>query len=202
MSIPKYKYLLTYRYSLIVHDLTVLFCLKYLGHLSNLGNLGPLGRGTADRTSAQMVHAARSCKQNIVEGVSEKTSTKLQLNLLGVAAASYEELIADYEDFLRQHNLPTYPKTHPKISSFRTLAYSLSNLSNLSNLGSLKEKPKLFGNPTDDANFLLTLCHINSFMLSKQIKAAEGAFVTKGGYTENLRTQRLEERKKEAQKMW
>lgn len=193
--LPNYKYLLTYRYSLIIHDLTVEFCLKYLNHLSNLSSLKNLGKNALERTIAQITHAARSCKQNITEGVSEK-STKLKLNLLGVAAASYEELITDFEDFLRQQNLPIYPKTSIKVNLFRQKAYFLSNLSNLSNLGDLKEKPKLFGNPTDDANFLLTLCHINSFMLSKQIKATEQAFITHGGYTETLRNKRIEEKKK------
>lgn len=173
----KIKYLLTYRYALIIHDLTVEFIKKYIDYKS--------------RTRDQMEQAARSGKQNIVEGVSQVASFKTQIKLLGVSSASFEELTSDYEDYLRQHNLEIYSKTHPKTASFRNLAYRLSNLSNLSNLGNLIEKPALPGNPADDANFLLTLCHIETYMLSRQIKAAEEKFVTEGGYTENLFRKRL-----------
>lgn len=171
------KRLLTYRYAEIIHDLTVEFVKKYIDYKS--------------RTKDQMEQAARSGKQNIVEGVSQITSLKTQIKLLGVSAASFEELTADFEDYLRQHGLPIHPKTHPKIAAFRQTAYYLSNLSNLSDLGNLKEKPVLPGNPTDDANYLLTLCHIVTYLLSKQIKAAEEKFVREGGYTENLFHKRL-----------
>ncbi len=173
----KVKYLLTYRYALIIHDLTVVFVHKYIDYKS--------------RTKDQMEQAARSGKQNIVEGVSQVASLKTQIKLLAVAMASFEELTADYEDFLRQHNLPIYPKTDPKITAFRETAYRLSNLRNLSDLGDLIEPPALPGNSIGDANYLLTLCHIVTYLLSKQIKSAEEKFVTTGGYTENLFQRRL-----------
>ncbi|MEK7154553.1 MAG: four helix bundle suffix domain-containing protein [Patescibacteria group bacterium] len=171
------KHLLTYRYALIIHDLTVIFVQKYIDYKS--------------RTRDQMEQAARSGKQNIVEGVSQIASLKTQIKLLAVSLASFEELTADYEDYLRQHNLEIYPKTDPKITKFRETAYRLSNLRNLSNLGDLLEKPTLPGNPTDDANYLLTLCHIVTYLLSKQIKATEEKFIREGGYTENLFQKRL-----------
>ncbi|MBI5613420.1 four helix bundle protein [Candidatus Gottesmanbacteria bacterium] len=173
----KVKYLLTYRYALMIHDLTVVFVQKYIEYKS--------------RTRDQMEQAARSGKQNIVEGVSQSTSLKTQIKLLGVSVASFEELTADYEDYLRQHNLETYPKTDSKVRVFRDTGYRLSALSNLSPLGDFIEKPTFPGNPTDDANFLLTLCHIVTFLLSKQIKAAEEKFVSGGGYTETLFRKRL-----------
>lgn len=173
----KVKYLLTYRYAEIIHDLTVIFTTKYIDYKS--------------RTKDQMDQAARSGKQNIVEGISEIASLKSQIKLLGVSLASFEELITDCEDFLRQHGLEIYPKTHPKVAEFRKIAYRLSDLGNLSNLGNLIESPALPGNPTDDANFLLTLCHIETYLLSKQIKAAEEKFIKEGGYTENLFQKRL-----------
>jgi restriction system protein len=177
-KLPGYKYLLTYRYAEIIHDLTVEFVKKYIDYKS--------------RTKDQMEQAARSGKQNIVEGISGgQTSKKTEIKLLGVAKASFEELLTDYEDFLRQRNLPIFPKTHPKVALFRQTAYRLSNLRNLNNLGNLIEKPKLPGNPTNDGNFLLTLCHMESFLLDKQIKSAENKFITEGGYTENLFKKRL-----------
>src|SRR3989338_7495800 len=115
MSFPKYKYLLTYRYAEITDDLTVQFCHNYIDKYS--------------RTHDQMIQAARSGKQNIIEAVGESDTTKKgEIKLLGVSKGSFEELLADYEDFLRQRNLPIYPKTHPNITEFRKIAYRLSHL--------------------------------------------------------------------------
>lgn len=184
----KVKFLLTYRYSEIIHDLTVAFTKAYvLSNLSNLGHLRP-----DYRQADQMNQAARSGKQNIVEGVGQSnTSKKGEIKLLGVAKASFEELLSDFEDFLRQNNLQIYPKTSIKVDQFRKLAYLLSNLRNLSDLGQLIEKPTLFGNPQDDANFLLTLCHQVTFLLDRQIKSLEKKFIEQGGFSENLFKRRL-----------
>lgn len=192
MSLPKYKYLLTYRYAEISHDLTVEFCQIYLSDLSNLGNLSKI---PTRRTIDQMVQAARSGKQCIVEAVGQSdTSKKGEIKLLGVAKASFEELLTDFEDYLRQNKLEIYPKTHPKVTLFRQTAYRLSHLSNLSHLGHLKEKPILPNDPQDAANFLLTLCHLVTYLLDKQIKSLEKRFIDEGGYTENLFKKRLRSR--------
>lgn len=184
----KHKYLLTYRYSEIIHDLTVSFVQKYI-----LGSLSSLGNKPDYRSADQMNQAARSGKQNIVEGVGQsKISKKGEIKLLGVANASLEELITDFEDFLRQKGLELYPKDDFRITKFRQTAYRLSALSNLSDLGNLKEKPELPNNPEEAANFLLTLCHLATYLLNKQINKAEEAFVKEGGYTENLFKRRLE----------
>jgi len=138
-----------------------------------------------------MNQAARSGKQNIVEAVSkDHTSNQGVIKLLGVAKASIEELISDYEDFLRQHNFKCFSKTAPDIADFKKIGYRLSDLSNLSNSGELVEKPRLFNEPEKDANFLLTLCHIESYLIDKQIKAAEDKFIKEGGYSERLAKKR------------
>lgn len=173
MSFPKYKFLLTYRYGEIIYDVDVEFCKKYIDKYS--------------RTYDQMIQAGRSGKQNIVEAVGESDTTKKgEIKLLGVAKGSFEELEADCEDYLRSRNLPIYPKYHPKVTEFRRISYRLSDLRNLSNLGNLIERPRLPGNPTDDANFLLTLCHIETYLLDRQIKSAIEKFHKEGGFTENL----------------
>lgn len=185
-SLPKHKYLLTYRYSEIIFDGTNDFCLRYLSNLSNL-------KIPTRRTIEQMTQAARSLKQNIIEAVSDsRTSKKSEIKLLGISLGSVEELIADFEDYLRQRSLRIWPKTDPRISRFRQLGYRLSNLSNLSDLGNLKEKLILSNNPGEAANLLLTLCHMESYLLSRQIKACEEKFISNGGYTENLFKKRLE----------
>lgn len=173
--LPKHKYLLTYRYSEIVHDLTVYFCDRFLQGFDYR------------RTREQMVQAARSGKQNIVEGIGQSTASKKgEIKLLNVAKASLEELTTDYEDFLRQRNFPIFAKGDPRVLNLRQIGYHLSDLRNLSSLGEFIEKPKLLENAIEAGNFLLTLCHLTTFLLSKQIAAAEQKFLTEGGYTENL----------------
>jgi four helix bundle suffix protein len=181
MSLPKYKYLLTYRYSEIIFDLTTDFCKSFVA-----------GYGQK-RTREQMEQAARSGKQNIIEGIGQSaTSKKGEIKLLGVAKASQEELLADYEDFLRVGNLKIWPKTDEKVSRLRHYAFRISNVSNLSDLGVLKEKPKLPANAEIAANLLLTLCHQVTYLLSKQIAKAESDFVEHGGFTENLFKKRIQ----------
>lgn len=179
--LPKHKYLLTYRYAEIIQDLTVQFCAKYIDRYS--------------RTKDQMEQGARSGKQCIVEGVGQsQTSKKGEIRLLGVAKASFEELLTDYEDYLRQHSFEIYPKTHLKVTGFKQVAYRLSHLSNLSHLGDLKERADLPSDPHDAANFLLTLCHMETYLLDKHIKALEKKFIEEGGYTENLFQKRIKSR--------
>ena len=186
MSFPKYKYLITYRLSEIIFDLVDKFILSYL---SNLGDLSYLS------LKDQILKAARSIKQNIIEAVSEVASLKSQIKLLGVAYGSVEELIADFEDFLRRKNLEIYPQNHPKIIAFRRLGKNLSHLSNLSPLGELRKKPNLPASSQDAANLILTLSHQLSFLLYRQIKSMEAKFIEEGGYTENLFLKRLEKLK-------
>ncbi len=178
MSLPKYKYLLTYRYAEIIYDLNVEFCKHYIEKFS--------------RTYDQMIQAARSGKQNIVEAVGESDTTKKnEIKLLGYSKGSFEELLADYEDYLRQHNLPIYPKTDLRVLLFRETAYRLSNLRNLSDLGNLIERAKLPASPVDATNLLITLIHIETYLLDKQIKAMITKFEKDGGFSENLLRGRL-----------
>ncbi len=183
MGLPKYKYLLTYRYSEIVYDLTIEFCQRFVADYGS------------KRTREQMEQAARSGKQNIIEGVGQSdTSKKGEIKLLGVAKASLEELLADYEDFLRTRKMEIFPKSDPRIGVFRQTAFRLSDLRNLSDLGSLKEKAKLPEKHEEAANFLLTLCHQATYLLFRQIEKAEHDFVMKGGFTEQLFKKRLSRR--------
>lgn len=80
------------------------------------------------------------------------------------------------------------------MTAFRQQAYRLSHISNLSDLGALIEKPKISGDPENDANFLLTLCHQVTNLLDRQIKALEAKFIREGGFTENFFRKRLANR--------
>lgn len=181
MSEAAYKKLLTYKFSLVIHDLTVEFCKRYL--LSNLGNLSHLGKPDY-RTADQMIQAARSGKQNIVEGSEDlETSLKMAIKLTNVAKASLEELTTDYEDFLRQRGLAIWTKNDPRVLAFRReIAEKISFLGDLSDLRNLK----LPNDPETAANFMLTLCHQASYLLHKQVRGLEKKHQTEGGFTEKL----------------
>ena len=186
MSLPKYKYLLSYRYSEIIFDLTMEFCKRFVFEYGQ------------KRTREQMEQAARSGKQNIIEGIGQSaTSKKGEIKLLGVAKGSQEELLADYEDFLRVGKYRIWPKSDEKVGRLRHYAFRISSLSNVSDLGSLNEKPTLPVNPEIAANLLLTLCHQVTYLLSRQITKAEEDFIQKGGFTENLFKKRIQSRIRE-----
>ena len=106
-----FRNLKSYQMSEIVYDATAAFCDRWIGRRS--------------RTHDQMVQAARSGKQNIGEGsMASGTSKKFELRLVSVARASLEELLLDYQDFLRQRNLPLWGKNHPQAQKIRKLAYA------------------------------------------------------------------------------
>ncbi len=175
MNTQPYKKLFTYWYSLIIYDLEVEFSKKYI---------------SGWKLREQMDGAARSGKQNIVEGSdSLKTSLKTGIKLTNVAKASIEELIGDLEDFLRQRKLQMWDKNDTRVLILREKYSKL--VSNLSNLGSIgNEKWELPNDPEEAANLLLTLCHIATYLLNKQVDALERKHITEGGYTEKLYEQR------------
>ena len=105
-----YRELKSYQNAEIVYDGTVAFCDRFIDRRS--------------RTHDQMVQAARSGKQNIAEGsMASGTSKKTELKLVGVARASLEELLLDFEDFLRQRKLGLWAKDHPTAQAVRKLVY-------------------------------------------------------------------------------
>ncbi len=198
MNAAPYTRLFTYWFALIIYDYTVFFCRKWI--LSTTENLSPL-RLPDKRTADQMVQAARSGKQNIAEGSEElKTSLKMGITLTNVAKASQEELLVDYEDFLRQNEFEVWDKNDPRVKVIRARSARLvSTLSNLSNLGQAAELiHKELPFPTDPeqaANFLLTLCHQATYLLNRQVEALERKHEREGGYSEKLYQKRVEYRK-------
>ncbi len=165
-----YKNLTTYIFAMVIHDLTVIFCKRYLDRKS--------------RTFDQMEQAARSGKQNIVEGYSFQ-SLESYIKLLGVAFGSLKELVIDYEDFLRQRSLTIWPKQDSKVRVFRAFraVWSSPNLPNT---------PNLPNDPETAANMLLTFCQMETFLLKKQIDSLKSKFIREGGFRENLFKKRAE----------
>ncbi|HBF12799.1 MAG TPA: four helix bundle protein [Deltaproteobacteria bacterium] len=161
-----YQKLKSYQSSEIVYDATVVFCDRFISRRS--------------RTHDQMVQAARSGKQNIAEGsMASGTSKKTELKLIGVARASLEELLLDYQDFLRQRGLPLWGKNHPISQVLRSLAYS-GNRSYSTYRTYVENAPEIA------ANTLICLTHQTNFLLDRLLGQLEQQFLKEGGFTERL----------------
>lgn len=172
-----YKDLLSYKKSEIVYDATVRFCSRFFGH--------------RDRTVDQMVQAARSGKQNIIEAsLASGTSKETEVKLTNVARASLGELLADYQDFLRTHDLPIWDKNTPDAQEVRKLGFDRNATYTV--FKSLVEE----GNPETSANAIICLIHQANYLLDRQIRSLEAAFIKEGGLRERMTRARLNERNK------
>lgn len=172
-----YETLHAYQKAQIVFDATVFFCSRFL-----------LKR---DRTYDQMVQAARSGKQNIVEGSQVSgTSKELEIKLTNVARASLEELLTDYRDFLRNRGLTEWTKDHPYVQRLREL-----NRTPGANYETFRKGIEHL-DPAICANVIIGLIKVTNFLLDRQIKALENAFVEQGGLREAMTRARLAYRAK------
>ncbi|MBI5409326.1 MAG: four helix bundle protein [Nitrospirae bacterium] len=170
-----YRDLQSYKMSEIVYDATIVFCDRFVDRRS--------------RTHDQMVQAARSGKQNIAEGsMASGTSKKTELKLIGVARASLEELLIDYQDFLRQHRLPLWGKDHEQARRIRALAHE-ENRSYMTYRTYIEASP-----PETAANALICLIHQTNYLLDQQLRALEKDFLKEGGFTERLYSARSQAR--------
>lgn len=169
-----YRSLKSYQTTTLIYDLSVEFVQLYIDRFS--------------RTRDQMVQAARSGRQNIAEGSqASATSKKTEIKLVGVARASLEELLIDYEDYLRQHNLNLWDKQSDQALAVRALSYRTDK--------TYTTYKTYMSAPETAANCLICLIHQANYLLDRQLQALEKAFVTEGGYTENLFKKRLVQRK-------
>lgn len=171
-----YRELQSYRMAEIVYDATVVFCDRFIDRHS--------------RTHDQMVQAARSGKQNIAEGsMASGTSKKTELKLIGVARASLEELLLDYQDFLRQKGLPLWGKDHTEALAVRRLAHCKNRSYKTYSTYVEASSPEIA------ANTLICLIHQTNYLLDRQLQALERAFLEEGGFTERLYNVRTKARK-------
>ncbi len=136
-----------------------------------------------------MEGAARSGKQNIAEGCQiSGTSKKTELKLIGVARGSLEELLQDYEDFLRQRNLRLWAKDSAQARAVRELAYETNRT-----YGTYETYT---GSAEGAANTLICLIHQANYLLDQQLRALEKQFLEEGGFTERLYRKRVARREK------
>lgn len=173
-----YQELLSYQKAEVVYDLTFRFCEKHLK------------RG--DRTIDQMVQAARSGKQNIVEGSKASgTSKEMEIKLTNVARASLEELLEDYRDYLRVRDLLTWEKDSKEAQYVRKLG---------SKPHTTYETYRTYVDTRSAevvANIAICLIHQANYLLDPQIRRLEQDFLKDGGLRERMTKARLQAREQQ-----
>jgi len=185
-----YRRLRSFQVTEIIYDGTVTFCDRFVNKRS--------------RTHDQMVQAARSGRQNIAEGSrASATSSQTELRLVNVARASLDELLLDYEDFLRQRGLKQWEKDDPDARRVREVGLGRAGASDRSDQSDRADRTEKkdysewldHRDPAVVANALISLIHQANYLLDRQIQGLEREFVEGGGYSERLAAARLERRR-------
>ena len=173
-----YENLLSFQKARIVYDATVRFCDRFVDKRS--------------RTHDQMVQAARSGKQNILEGSQASgTSREMEIKLVNVARASLEELLEDYRDFLRTRDAVLWAKDSKEALFVRKLG-AKQDTSYETYATYLDTRA-----PEVVANILICLIHQTNYLLDQQLRRLEKDFVERGGLRENMTRARLEHRERQ-----
>jgi four helix bundle suffix protein len=170
-----YQNLLSYRKAVIVYDATFRFCERFLD--------------SRDRTVDQMIQAARSGKQNIVEAsLASGTSKETEIKLTNVARASLEELLEDYRDYLRVRDAALWDKDSREAQFVRKLGAD-RNTSYETYRTYIETRPAEIV-----ANIVICLIHQTNYLLDRQLRAMEKAFLQEGGLRERMTRARLDAR--------
>lgn len=169
-----YRKLLSYQKTEVIYEITFYFCSTYLQK--------------GDRTVDQMVQAARSGKQNIIEGsAASATSAKTEIKLVNVAKASLQELLEDYIDYLRTRGHRQWEEGSVELETMRQLGRVHSDAEYFMNLCSSRP-------PETIANMAIVLIKQADYLLFKQLERLEKDFVDQGGFSERMMRVRKEKR--------
>jgi len=170
-----YRELISYQKAEIIFDITYRFCNRFLKK--------------GDRTIDQMIQAARSGKQNIAEGCQASgTSKEMEIKLINVARASLEEVLIDYEDYLRVRNLLKWDKNSKEALFVRKLSRQPSvTFENFREF--CETRP-----PEVIANIAICLINQANYLLDRQIAQLERDFINEGGIRERMTQARLRHR--------
>lgn len=171
-----YKKLLSYQKTDVIYRITCSFCQRFLEK--------------GDRTVDQMVQAARSGKQNIIEGcAASTTSSKTEIKLVNVAKASLQELLEDYEDYLKTRNEKQWEEGSVELETMRRLGKEHQDADYFMQL--IATRP-----PATIANIAIVLIKQADYLLFRQLERLEKDFLQQGGFTERMYRIRTEQRKK------
>jgi four helix bundle suffix protein len=170
-----YRKLLSYQKAEAIYDITYYFCQNYLK------------RG--DRTIDQMVQAARSGKQNIVEGsAASATSRETEIKLVNVAKASLQELLVDYEDYLRTREHRQWEDGSVELLKMRELGRKHNDSAFYMSLVKIRPAETI-------ANMAICLIRQTDYLLFKQLQSLGEDFLKNGGMRERMTKMRLERRR-------
>jgi len=170
-----YRKLLTYQKAEAIYDITYYFCKNYLPRF--------------DRTVDQMVQAARSGKQNIVEGsAASATSKETEIKLVNVAKASLQELLIDYEDYLRTRNHRQWENDSIELLKMRELGRKHNDTAFYMSLVMVRP-------PETIANMAICMIKQTDYMLFKQLQSLSEDFLKNGGLRERMTRMRLDRRR-------
>lgn len=161
----EYRTLYFYRKSKVIYDLTFHFCDRFVTEYH-------------DRTKDQMVQAARSGKQNFVEGMQDgQADIEKALFLMTIGQGSLQELLEDYEDYLRTRQLPKWTKEHSRYQRLVDFCKQRNDI---------EDYKELFSRMSDEelANMALTLIHQTDYLLDKFLKKIEQEYIATGGTKE------------------
>ena len=165
-----------------LYRMTYVFCQRFLP-------------AHGDRTVDQMVQAARSGKQNIIEGKEDgETSTEMEIKLLNVARSSLQELREDYRDYLHTRNLPVWDNSHPRYTAMQTFCRQ-------NNKAEDYEPYLQKWGEEEMANTALTLCYQTDNLLHNELKRLEDTFVKEGGIKERMHAARTGYRQAEMEEL-
>ena len=162
-----YRELYFYQKSEVIYAMTYYFAHKYYV-------------ARKDRTVDQIIQAARSGKQNIVEGFADGVmSTELQLKLINVARSSLEEVRADYEDYILTRNLSLWDAAHPRYEEMLNYCRSRNRVDDYKRYFEKWDAEEF-------CNVALTLLHMTDKMMISYLKGLETQFITQGGIRERM----------------
>lgn len=167
-----WKDLWFYQKAVVLYQMTYVFTKRFLP-------------AYGDRTVDQMMQAARSGKQNIVEGSADGvTSMEMELKLLNVARSSIQELLEDYQDYVKSHKLTQWSQGHSRFDAM---------LSYCRNHNQLEDYEVFFERWDDEemANTSITLCRMVDKMMMSYQKKKEDEFIKEGGLRERMTAARL-----------
>ncbi len=169
-----YRKLRAFQVAEIIYDVTYIFIKRFITH--------------GDRTGDQMLQAARSGKQNIAEGsAAGSTSKETEIKLTNVAKASLQELLIDYEDYLRVRGLTQWDKDSQK--AMQTRRFCVAH-----NESSVYRKAMAVRSDETIANICIILIHQADVLLHKLIERQKADFLRQGGIREQMSAARREAR--------
>ena len=165
-----YEYLIAYKITVPIYDLTVQFCGIFVNRFS--------------RTRDQMTQAGRSGMQNISEG-NKQQSLKGYIKLSGVSRGSLEELLKDYHAYARQHNLAIWPRDRA-VREIKEVGEVWKIIKATPTLPDSPNFPNLPNNPEQAVNLMITLINQANYFIDKLIASLKEKHMKEGGLTEGL----------------